>query len=81
MASIWSTNLASLLVGQEHPHHLDDLLPGEHQPGVGAMRIELGQLLAQQRQQQADVEGQRPSGDKSGHVVGALVLGGMRRNA
>ena len=77
--SIWSTSRASLLrVGQEHPDHLDDLLAGEHQPGVAALGVELGELLAQQREQQAHVEGQRHgagSAAGSGWSDRRLVLG------
>ena len=39
--------------GQEHPDQLDDLITGKHQARIAAARVELGQLLAQQRQQQA----------------------------
>ena len=41
-------------VGQEDAHQLDELVAAEHQPGVGADGVELGELLAQQGQQQAD---------------------------
>ena len=49
---------------QEQPDHLGDLLPGQHQPRFAALRVELGQLLAEQRQQQAQVERQRPARDQ-----------------
>jgi hypothetical protein len=35
-------------IGQKHPHQLDNLIAREHQPGIAAAGIELGQLLAQQ---------------------------------
>ena len=66
---------ASLLVSQqEDAEHFCDLVAGEHQPGITALGVELGELLPQQREQQADVEGQRAARDHPGHRLG-LGLG------
>ena len=62
--------------GEEHPDHLGDLLTGQHQPGVCALGVEFGELLAQQREQQADVEGQRAARDQPRQRVGVVRVGG-----
>ncbi len=60
-------------VRQVQPEHLDDLLAAQHQPGLGAAGVELGQPLAQQGQEHADVEGQGPPGDQPGQLDGLVV--------
>ena len=59
-------------LGQEESHHLDDLVAAEHQARVGAGRVELGETLAQERQQHADVERQRAPRDQAGHLDGVV---------
>jgi len=60
---------------QEDTEHLGDLVAGEHQPRITALGVELGELLTQQREQQADVEGQRAARDQPGHRVGFALVG------
>ena len=69
--------------GHEDAEHLGDLRAGEHEAGFSALGVEFGELLAEQREQQADVEGQRPARDQPGElllvilVVGALAEEGV----
>ena len=60
---------------QEDAEHLGDLVAGEHQPRITALGVELGELLPQQREQQADVEGQRAARDQPGHRLGFALVG------
>ena len=58
--------------GQEELDHLHDLVVGEHQLARIAGRLELGQALAQQDQQEAVGVRQRSSPDDTGKSVLAL---------
>ena len=65
-------------VGQEDPHQVHQVLPGQHQPRLCAAGIELGQFLAQKGQQQADREGQGPPRDQARKSGRGPILGGVR---
>jgi hypothetical protein len=49
---------------QEYAHQLDDVVARKHQPRIAAARIELRQLLAQKREQQAHRKGERTASDE-----------------
>ena len=63
--------------GQEHAHQLDDVVAPEHQAGVAAAGVELGELLAQQGEQQAHRVGQRPARHQSRQARRRVVVGGL----
>jgi hypothetical protein len=50
---------------QKNPDQLHHLIPGKDQARVAAAGVELGQLFAQQRQQQADRIGELPPGNQA----------------
>ena len=81
-ASIWSIRRASLLLAGRKTRTISTIcVAGEHQPRVAALGVELGELLAQQREQQADVEGQRRRGTSRGSWALLVLVGALRRNA
>src|SRR5919108_5092903 len=52
-------------IGQEQAHHVEDLVASDDKPRLPARSIELGELLAQQGESQADGEAQLPSSDEA----------------
>ena len=66
-------------VGQEYPYQLDDVLAAEDQTRVAAARVELGELLAQQRDQQAHGVAELAAWDEARDFRLSLARGRWRR--
>ena len=59
-------------IWQEQPHHIKDFGASNHKTRVAALGVEFGELLAQQRQQQAYRVAQLPPDDEPGQLRLAL---------